>query len=336
MPRNHSRINQTALSLLQSWRGNCDVQILIYDSNPDEPNLAEISKVTDYVVAYSCKGNATLREEMETNKRLILGMEETTCDTSELKRVCKHVMNKAASSRLISKAEASVLLGNLPLSICSEYIENVSISNSSKLCVNLSAKPKPGFVEQYQRRSSEQEGLSMHSYYVWSRAQGGKRPSIPHFVGVSGNPVFPVSQGYAQHVLVVYKPWREYPNSPQWKHEFDRFIKSPICPRSCLLTYKRVLMRHIEGTTFVEPVAHTPDHSSNPISKEDEEALLLLGLGGKGASIASAFDKLGIHKGLEFNWGQPPKVNTCLGRLLDNQTERWNFRCHAKIPGTHF
>ena len=114
------------------------MQILVYDSNPDELNLAEISKVTDYVITYSCKGNATLHEEVETNKQLILGMEETTCDNAELKCVCKHVMNKTASSRLISKAEASVLLGNLPLLTCSEYIETVSISNSSKVSVNAS------------------------------------------------------------------------------------------------------------------------------------------------------------------------------------------------------
>ena len=124
MPRNHRRINQTSIDLIQTWRGNCDIQILIYDSDPDNFDLKEISKVTDYVVAYSCKGNATLREEVDMNKKLILATEESTYDEAELRRVCKQVMNKAAASRLIPKAEASVLVANLSLSTCSDYIES--------------------------------------------------------------------------------------------------------------------------------------------------------------------------------------------------------------------
>ena len=72
MPRNHARVNQTSLDLLQSWRGNCDVQILVYDCDPKHPNLSEIARVTDYVVSYACKGNTTVKEEREQNKSLIL------------------------------------------------------------------------------------------------------------------------------------------------------------------------------------------------------------------------------------------------------------------------
>ena len=72
MPRNHRRVNQTSVNLLQSWRGNCDIQILIYDCDPRYPNIAEIARVTDYVVAYACKGNTTVKEEREQNKQLIL------------------------------------------------------------------------------------------------------------------------------------------------------------------------------------------------------------------------------------------------------------------------
>ena len=72
MPRNHKWMNQTSTDLLQSWRGNCDVQILIYNCDPKKPDIAELARVTDYVVAYSCKGNCTLREEREQNKKLVL------------------------------------------------------------------------------------------------------------------------------------------------------------------------------------------------------------------------------------------------------------------------
>lgn len=71
LPRNNPRLSQASIDMLQSWRGNCDVQILIYDSSPNSPALEEIAVVTDYVVAYSSKGNKTLREEREQNMLLI-------------------------------------------------------------------------------------------------------------------------------------------------------------------------------------------------------------------------------------------------------------------------
>ena len=72
MPRNHCRINQSSMSLLQSWRGNCDIQLIVYNCDPKYPNISEIARVTDYVVAYACKGNSTVKEELEQNRRLIM------------------------------------------------------------------------------------------------------------------------------------------------------------------------------------------------------------------------------------------------------------------------
>ena len=166
MPRNHPWINQTSTTLLQSWRGNCDIQILIYDSPPNAVNIKEISKVTDYVVAYSCKGNTTLQEEKETNKKMLLAMEETTGDTDDLKHACKKIMNKAAARRLISKQEASVLLGDLSLTLCSEYIEPVSISNSIKVKVSKDDKVDTRFLQQYAKRDRKYYDCSLHEFYV--------------------------------------------------------------------------------------------------------------------------------------------------------------------------
>jgi len=72
MPRNHPRLNQTSLFALQSWRANCDIQVLIYDTDPAQPDPTEISRVTDYVVAYACKGNATLAVERKHVKDFTL------------------------------------------------------------------------------------------------------------------------------------------------------------------------------------------------------------------------------------------------------------------------
>lgn len=72
MPRNHKRLNQTSTDLLQSWRANCDVQLLIYDCHPDCPSVNDIARVTDYVVGYACKGSSSSVEEKQHMTQLIL------------------------------------------------------------------------------------------------------------------------------------------------------------------------------------------------------------------------------------------------------------------------
>ena len=227
--------------MIQTWRGNCDIQILIYDSDPDNFDLREISKVTDYVIAYSCKGNATLREEVDMNKKLILATEESTYDEAELRGVCKKVLNKAAASRLIPKAEASVLVANLSLSTCSDYIESVSISESINICAKEGQSRGKSFLDTYRNRPVYQYDLSLHQFYkVYRASKQGKKPAIPHYIGVKGVPVYPVTEAYAKHVIVVYKPWhKNYPNQPSFKPDFELFINSKDCPPSARLHLKK-------------------------------------------------------------------------------------------------
>ena len=65
--------------MLQSWRGNCDLQILVYTCDPMHPDIGEIAKVTDYVVSYACKGSTTVKEEKEQNKRIVMAYVFTYC-----------------------------------------------------------------------------------------------------------------------------------------------------------------------------------------------------------------------------------------------------------------
>ena len=57
------RFNQSSMVMLQSWRANSDVKVLLYNSHPMCPDLREISRVSEYVVAYTCKGHMTLTQE---------------------------------------------------------------------------------------------------------------------------------------------------------------------------------------------------------------------------------------------------------------------------------
>ena len=306
--------------MLQSWRANCDIQVLIYDSSPDQIDLKEVSKVTDYVVAYSCKGNATFREEVETNKRIILGMDEVTGDRSELQGVCKRVLNKAASSRLISKQEATILLANMELSVCSENIEVVSITNSTRLSLDGDMSKRSNILKQYASRASRYEELSLHDYFwIYRRMKGDddkEKVTVPHYTGIAGNPTFPVTEAYARHVLTVYKPWRDYPNQKEWKRDFDAFINNrQKCPKSCRLHYDRVMQRYFDGTKYVEPTAKPLDYSQNEMSEEDREALLLSGLGAENDDVGP-LELQHIERGLDYTWDKPPKVGNSLLFIL--------------------
>ena len=72
LKRNTKRMIQTSLHVLQPWRANCDLQVMLYDSPADNFDFAEIARITDYVVSYSCKGNNTLQVEKDNIKTVIM------------------------------------------------------------------------------------------------------------------------------------------------------------------------------------------------------------------------------------------------------------------------
>ena len=119
---------------LQSWRENCDVKILLYETDPNCPNLAEISNVADYVVAYTCKGHQTIRQEKEIIARSI---QDTITPSYQGKQAvefaCKLALNKLSSRRVIGQAETQHSCLKLPLTLCSENMVDIRISGWYRL-----------------------------------------------------------------------------------------------------------------------------------------------------------------------------------------------------------
>ena len=182
MQRNHTRINQSSVDMLRSWRGNCDIQILIYDSSPENNNIKEISQVTDYVVGYTCKGGTTLKEERETNKHMAMQMEEITGDSTDLTRFAKQVMNKASSRRLITKQECCVLLSDLRLTLCSEQVSTVSLSCAKRIHQGDKGEQDESFLRKYMRRHSKYENKSLYEYFHIDREIRKQPYGIPHSI----------------------------------------------------------------------------------------------------------------------------------------------------------
>jgi hypothetical protein len=72
--RSHSnKINQHSRHVLQAWRANTDVQLIIYRSNPDIPDVREIEAVCRYCTSYASKAHQTTKEEINTIQDVIIG-----------------------------------------------------------------------------------------------------------------------------------------------------------------------------------------------------------------------------------------------------------------------
>ena len=302
--------------MLQSWRANCDIQLLIYNGDPTNPDLNEIARVTDYVVAYSCKGNITWKEEIEQTKQLVKSAEEFSGDKSDIARVAKKVMNKTASKRIISRQECMLLLADLPLVQCSETIESVPINNSKTISSN-TVKQDRRLITCYSKRPKHWETMTLKDYFLATKNSGWRPDNrrkfiIPSFCGFSGQPTYPVTEAYARHTIIVNKPWRSYPVNLNWIIEFNAFINSIECPKSCKLAYNRVIQRHYQNLTHYEPKNKEVDHSKNEMSENDKNLAILVGLGAP-ADKEDDYETMLLKRmntGPNHKWDAPRKVSS--------------------------
>jgi len=263
LPRNNRRIVTTSKWLVQGWRANCDIQVLLYDCDPLHPNPDEIARVTDYIVAYTCKGNETIVEEMKQMKALILGSQDTTGTIKDVKKIAKKLLNKITKDKIISKQECMCHLAKLDLFLCSESIETVSISGEYRL--STTGESKSSFLVKYAKRDTAKwNDTSLHEYFHFTKnsesssLSGSKKCIIPHYVGARSVPIYPPTQGYAKSILILHVPWKNTFNEDKetrdYIDEFRRFLKSSICPVSVRIGYKRAKARYQQKKQFVEPI----------------------------------------------------------------------------------
>jgi GTPase SAR1 family protein len=301
--------------LVQGWRANCDIQILLYDCDPCNPDPEEIARVTDYIVAYQCKGNDSFQKERDGVKEYILNLklEDSTGDSKkDSSKLAKQVMNKSLAHKMISKQENMVHLAGLDLHLCSETIETVSISGSYRLCEDSHVSKANSVLKRYGSRKDNFD-ISFDDYYNLSRNQNkNKKMIIPHYVGGKSLPMYPPTKDYARSVLLLYKPWigMFIEEGRNFLKEFNDFITSSSCPTKVQVSYRRIQQRvltksvHKEPTSQIQAVDYA--HFSMDISEETEEAV----------NIASTFpvgcgddeDTLldfQFDKGVNFDWSTP-------------------------------
>lgn len=292
LKRNERRMKQTSMSMLQSWRANCDVSLIVYDTDPIKLNPSDIARVAGYIVSYTTKGNVSYQSEKDSIAALIdnATTEYVGHNEGEIIRISRQILNSFMTTRIVSKAEASVELLSLDLYRCTESFKHVSMSSFGKLEKKKTNVTDP--LRTYaQRRNDKNQSLAEfmrsnmkhklppaeHEFKL--RQNSSHRQEIIHPTGMNGTPVYPVSSSYAKCTLLMHKPWNSkqrltFETSPTLVYkEFYEFLKSDKCPVSVRLTYAVAKENYERGSRFSEPTADEISDEVTPDQFEDDEDL---------------------------------------------------------------
>ena len=323
LPRNNRRILQSSIYCLQSWRANCDVQILIYKSDPQHPSPEDIAAATDYIVGYACKGNENLTTEKKQIEQLILNAEDLDGDQSDLTRLARQILNKSIGEKMISKQEAMVHLAQLRLFDCSERIETQSLSGYYKLNSSRQGRASSStLLARYADRPPALKEYTLYEYFFVSKniENKAKARTIPHFVGGSSQPSYPPKEGYARSMLLLHSKWTkefEYSgnaNGPKAAPIFTDLVENNKLPLYVSIPYHRMKARYDRGGNVYEPTIS--DSHSDPIPKYAPIPSDLLEIVQLVSTLSHKVSDSDMHSpsinyGLDHDWSTPNhKVRT--------------------------
>ena len=230
--------------------------------------------------------------------------EETGTETDTL-RLARKLLNRAMAARVISQQEVMVELGCLPLVICSETIQPISISLNKKATGNADRTTRT-FVEQYGTRNRIHHHLSLKDYFdlQWNKTKTKKGTTIPHFIGGSTYSTYPITEAYARSMLYIYKPWSKMNPIPDknYKKQFETFLEQDDCP----VELKIINQREKERQQHRQPTSrdgegdyqNAPDTEDTPIN----DILHLAGLFNRSMDEQGELHGTKVNKGLHYKW----------------------------------
>jgi len=90
-------MKQTSTSMLESWRANCDVAIIVYDADPSEFSARDVATISGYVVSYTCKDGVSYQSEHKQKSSISSRSNEATKQRSN--EATKQRSNEATKQR---------------------------------------------------------------------------------------------------------------------------------------------------------------------------------------------------------------------------------------------
>jgi len=198
-----------------------------------------------------------------------------------------------------------VLLAGLPLVSCSESIKTVSISGFYKVTDQRSSS----LLTRYKRRDASMSNLSLHQFFFEAH-KNEKNTCVPHYVGSSTTPKYPLTESYARSMLLIHKPWIKSWKKPATTcvEEFTSFLQQAPCPKSVKLAVARAKARHENGDKYKEPTAEASPAEggfrTDTLDDETRHFMEFVTSFNQNIDPNSAFASITVNRGLDFDWGQ--------------------------------
>jgi hypothetical protein len=331
----NKRYLTSATYALQSWRANCDIQLLLYDSDPSNPDPSELATVTDYVVSYTCKGNESTLEEKQRHQEFISNLLSNNDNDLPSSTVATKIMNASIKMKIISKQEAVVLLSQMNLTICSESIETVSLSGNYRLEKNQYSN---AFYNKYAKRTHHHD-KTMDEFFTITKNSSPytrKKNFIPYYVGGRMNPIWPPTLEFAKAMLLVYYPWHNVFHIEE-KSIIPTLISlysSTLCPTKLKLTIDREMIRTTSKAMLMKAApSKYINYADFSISDKDPENEDLIELVSTIPTPNDADDMQYPHRGFDYDWTTSkfplPKslyseLDTWLQRIAENTNQHSN------------
>jgi hypothetical protein len=239
--------------------------------------------------------------------------ESETGDETDVAKWAHKLMNRSVANRTITKQEAMCELGGLPMVICSESIETISITGSTKCATDTNTST---ILSQYRNRPDAQQHLSLHQFYhIKKNKKLASTPSyrefIPHYVGGKGQPVYPITRSYARSELLKHLPWgrkNPMPNDCDLITMFKQFLENPKCPVGVRLGFERAKLRkELKEKGIQEAFQPDIEHSSNTDDVDDDEVGEVIALTESLGYTEDELEKLennGFFLGKDYDWGK--------------------------------
>jgi hypothetical protein len=92
---------QTSLFLTQVWRGNVDVNPLLYQSDSSNPDPEDIVTCSDYLVGYQMKGAKTMAIEEKNMKDPVMNVADMYGKKEGVFSAARKLLNRASVDRTI-------------------------------------------------------------------------------------------------------------------------------------------------------------------------------------------------------------------------------------------
>ena len=238
--RNDPRLNSHNRVMLENWRANVDMQVIV-----DENACA------NYMAKYAAKGEPRSKSAAEILKTCV----EKLPNDDQVSSAIKKGMIQVAGDRDMAAQETAHMLLSLPLTGCTYSFVTISLDNSRKVVLGDDNESdevlQVSTITEYGKRNESQEPgtvrtlsqLNLMQYVsqycrVNSRIQKRALPCIVRtFPKISSNPALPSFGKYCKYQLIKFKPWTGQPSNAwdgadesddMFVNAYSEFLNSPL------------------------------------------------------------------------------------------------------------